>query len=303
MRKMLAIAAFSALLGGQAIAQSDPSTRSSPQEPPATTLDDVVVAGDRLEELAREYVESLAAPARGRGLARWESRVCLGVENFHPETAHQLLDHISRVAGDLGVALREPGCAPNVMIMGTSDGRALASAMVDRQRRAFRYGYTRSNRGSRALETFRTSDAAIRWWHISLMYIAGTDTIAIRLPGRGPVSIPCLQRNGGARHCNQVNDRIVRAWIIVDLEALPKLSFQQFGDYLSMIVLAQVEPETDYSDFDTVLNVLNDPSRATGLTEWDRAYLRALYSGESERLDPSEQAEALADELRRTRQD
>lgn len=302
MRNMLAIAAFSVSLGGQAIAQSDPSTHSSPQEPPATTLDDVIVASDPLEEVARDYVESLAAPARGRGLARWESEICLGVTNFDSEAAHQLLDHISRVASDHGIALGDPGCAPNVMIMGTSDGRALASALVDRRRREFRYGYTRSNRGSRALEVFRVSDSPIRWWHISLLYIAGTDTIAMRLPGEEPVWIPCPQRRG-ARYCNAVNDRIVRAWIIVDLEALPKLSFQQFGDYLSMVTLAQVEPETDYSNFDTVLNVLNDPGRVTGLTEWDRAYLRALYSGESERLDPGEQAEALADELRRTRQD
>ncbi len=290
-----------AALAGAAVAQVPPA-EPAPQEPPATQLEDILVAPDGLEELAREFVDSLAAPARGRGLARWEDEVCLGVVNFRTQAAHQLIDHISTVAEDIGVELDEPGCDPNVLIVGTADGQALAAALVDRRRSEFRYGYTRSNRGARALEVFRTSQAPIRWWHVSLLYNTETGGIAMRLPGRLPPTLPtsgrCLQRLGGAERCDAITDRLMRSVIIVDIAALPDVSFTQLGDYLAVLALAQVEPETDYAVFDTVLNLLADPQGVTGLTEWDRNYLRALYAGESQRLDPEEQAEALAERMR-----
>lgn len=288
-------------LAGAAAAQA-PAAGPPPQDPPATRLEDVLVAPDSLDELAQEFVDSLAAPARGRGLARWEDEVCLGVVNFRSPAAHQLIDHISAVAEDIGVELDEPGCDPNVLIVGTEDGQALAAALVDRRRREFRYGYTRSNRGARALEVFRTSHAPIRWWHISLLFNTETGRLAMRLPGQGFADVPtsgrCLQRLGGVERCDAVTDRLVRSVIIVDLAALPDVSFTQLGDYLSVLALAQVEPETDYAGFDTVLNLLSDPQGVAGLTDWDRNYLRALYAGESQRLDPDEQAEALAERMR-----
>lgn len=283
---------------GTAAIQSAPVSAVTRQDPPTTTVDDVVVVSGALDRLAEEFVNSVAAPARGRGLARWDTEVCLGVVNIRAEAAHQLIDHISNVAREVGVELGEPGCDPNAIIVGTTNGRALASELVDSRRRAFRFGYTRSNRGARSLETFRTTDAPVRWWHISLLFDTTNGELAIRVPGGPLASVPCLQRRGGARQCNEITDRLVRTVIIVDVEALPELSFSQFGDYLSVLALAQVEPEMDYGAFDTVLNVIKDPGAATGLTDWDMNYLRALYSGGSERVDPDEQAAALAERMR-----
>lgn len=299
----LVVAALGLALSGPVAAQSPAPSAPTPtsqdtapasQEP--TRVDDIVVDG-RLDALALEFVGSLAAPARERGLARWEREVCLGAVNFRGDVAHQLVDHISDVARDIGVELGEPGCSPNVLIIGTTDGRALATELVRRQRRQFRYGYTQSNRGGRALEVFQTSDAPIRWWHISLPYNVETGEVAIRLPGRGPVDWPCPV-NRGRRFCNAVTDRLIRSLIIVDVEALPDVGFVQLADYLSVLTLAQVEPDSDYAAFDTVLKVLQEPQEVAGLTEWDRNYLRALYSGGSQRLDPREQAAALADRMR-----
>ncbi|HWW11500.1 MAG TPA: hypothetical protein VN018_03210 [Brevundimonas sp.] len=283
----------------QAVAQTPP-VPAAQDEP--TTLPDVVVSGDDLERLAQTFVEGLAAPARDRGLARWESKLCLGAVNFRSEMAHQLIDHISDVAQEIGVELDEPGCdlrpsGPNVLIVGTDDGRELASALVGQNRRQFRYGYTRSNRGPRALEEFQTSEAAVRWWHISLPYNTETGTVAIRLPGRGPVNWPC-RRRWGDRNCDAVNDRLIRSLIIVDLATLPEMSFNQLGDYLAVLTLAQVDPRTDFTPFDTVLNVVEHPGSVEGLTEWDRNYLQALYAGKSQRLDADEQAAALAERMR-----
>ena len=177
---------------GTAVAQTAPSeaTPAAPaspdeslQDPPATTIDGIVVLGGDLEALAEQFVTGLSAPARNRGLARWDDEVCLGVVNFRAEVANLIIDRISDVARGLEIELGEPGCEPNVVIAGTIDAPGLARGMVGRYRsKFFRYGYTASNRGSAALEVFQTSDAPVRWWHLSLPIVVDTGAPAMRLP-------------------------------------------------------------------------------------------------------------------------
>jgi hypothetical protein len=268
-----------------------------------TRVDDVVVEGRPLESVARSFVEEVSAPARTRGLARWDGVVCIGVVNFEAEAAHLIIDRMSDVARDLGVDLGEPGCDPNLVVAGTTDGRGMAESMVSRHRQQFfRFGYTRSNAGSGALERFRTSDAAVRWWHVSLPIVVTTGEVAVRLPGRGPWAPPpeCTSRRHGLdfRGCDLISDRLMRLIIIVDVDALPSLTYAQLADYLTMIGLAQIDDQGEWDRFDTVLNVLEDPSGVSGLTTWDLAYLDGLYSGEDERISARDQADRLATRLR-----
>jgi hypothetical protein len=272
-------------------------------EPPLTRVDDVVVEGRSLESVAQAFVEEVSAPARTRGLARWDGVVCIGVVNFQADAAHLIIDRMSDVARDLGVELGEPGCDPNLVVAGTTDGRAMADSMVRRHRQHFfRFGYTRSNPGSGALERFRSSDAPVRWWHVSLPIVVTTGEVAVRLPGRGSWSPPaeCTSRRHGLdfRGCNLISDRLMRLIIIVDVDALPALTYAQLADYLTMIGLAQIDDQGEWNRFDTVLNVIQDPSGVSGLTVWDMAYLDGLYSGEDERISARDQADRLVTRLR-----
>ncbi|MCS6624771.1 hypothetical protein N0B44_17790 [Roseibacterium beibuensis] len=288
---------------GTALAQdpsAPPSPDEAPQDPPAVTVDDVVVVGGALETLAEDFATNLAAPARRRGLARWEGRVCLGVVNFRLEVAQSIADRISDVARGLAVRLSEPGCEPNLLIVGTTDGAGLAETMVRRYRSEFfRFGFTSSNRGSAALEAFQTSDAPVRWWHVSLPVVRRTGRPAIRLPGKRPASNPCRTRSGSwAGHCDAVTDQLIKMMVIVDIDALEGANLSQLADYLALIALAQVEPDADYSRFETVLNLFEPNTTVSGLTEWDHIYLRALYSGRPEHLTVGEQARRMVPALR-----
>ena len=69
-------------------------------------------------------------------------------------------------------------------------------------------------------------------------------------------------------------------------------------DLQALIALAQVEPDADYSEFDTVLNLFEPDVTVPGLTEWDLIYLRALYSGWPEHLTVGEQARRMVPALR-----
>jgi hypothetical protein len=267
----------------------DPPPASAASDTP-TRVEDVVVNGT-LEDLAREFVATASAPANYRGLARWERELCLGVVGLRPEAAHQIIDRISEVARELEVPLGEPGCAPNAVIVGTDDGRALASALVGERRRAFRIGFTRSNPGARALETFRTSEAAVRWWHVSFPYGENGTCLAITV-FQGPMA--CANSFNRSFRGLGVVDVIRRAMVILDVPRLEGADFNALSDYLAMIVLAQIDPEGETAGFDTVLNLFDGGGGVSGLTEWDRAYLQALYDARLIRRDRPRQADALA---------
>ena len=271
-----------------------PAPAAEIQEPTAQ-LEDVIVDGSGLEALALEFIENVSAPPRRRGLARWDLELCIGVVNFRAEAAHAIVDRISDMARELEIPLGEPGCAPNAVIVGADDGRALATALVGERRRAFRFGYTRSNRGSRALRAFQDSEAPVRWWHISFPVDAETGELAIRLPGQPAPPLP----GSGRRSMQRVlmSDRLARAVIIVDVGRASEISFSQLCDYLALITLAQIDPVGDHGALDTVLNVFDNPASVEGLTEWDRGWLRTLYESGPNRRDAVFQAEAMAAQL------
>ena len=51
-----------------------------------------------------------------------------------------------------------------------------------------------------------------------------------------------------------------------------------------VVSLAQVDPKADLADFDSILNLFSNPAAYSGLTDWDRSYLHALYTFDQERV-------------------
>lgn len=289
------LAALALFIGGPVAARQAPprAIAPDPQEAP-TQLGDVLVTNETLEALAREFVSSASAPPNYRGLARWHRELCLGVVGLRADVAHAIIDRVSEVAAGLEIPLGEPGCSPNAIIVGTSDGRRMADDLVGDRRRAFRIGATRSNRGSRALETFRTSEAAVRWWTISFPYDANGE-LCIQIY-QGPPPRNCNSFDRSMRGQGVV-DHLRRAIVILDIPKLSGTNLTVLSDYLAMVVLAQIDPEGDTSAFDTVLNAFDGQVTGDGLTEWDRAYLDALYGAGPYRLNAPAQADALAEIL------
>lgn len=293
---MSLIAALAALVLIQ-----DPATTSPPsaQEPPAIALEEVVVEGRRLETLTREFVDEVSAPTPRRGLARWRDGVCVGVSGIRQDIAQALSDHVSRVAMEYGLRPGDPGCGANILIVFAEDGQSLGDAMVERRRRVFHLGVGGLDRGGAALEDFRFSDRPVRWWHVSVPTNANTGEVAIRLPG--DTSAPTVSGEGLVNKGRWVRDDLNKAIIVVDGGLVSGIGLPQLADYLSMVALAQVDPEGDTSGFSTILNLFDDPEGSPGLTGWDRAYLDALYTGPSERIRASDQTRQLLRNLRRAR--
>ena len=287
-RPLISLAATVPLIG-QAFSQAPAAEReaAAPQQP----TEEIVVRGrrmsdvrDELRKYVNEFVVEIAKQPPGRGYARWQGHVCIGVHNLQKDPAQYIVDHISHVAEELGLEPGEPGCSPQVIIIFTTDGKAMATYMVENQRRVLRPagGLAGMNLGVDALDAFAQSDRAVRWWHVSMPVDARIGTKAIRTAD--DEAAPVISVAGPSRIHSGIRDDLMYVFIIVDSKKLMGTTWQQLADYLAVVSLAQIDPSASPAGFDSILNVFSNPAAYSGLSDWDRSYLRALYSFDQERL-------------------
>lgn len=276
---------------------------SQPQTPPGqdsapSQLEDIVVTGEIQTRLTERYVEMIGAPASNRQLATWRGKLCVSVANLPAATAQYMIDRISELALELGIEPGEPGCTANVLIIATEDGAGVADALVEEHRRAFRPGGSGMTLPRSALEAFTTSDRPVRWWHVSVPTDAETGARAVRLPGE---EAPRTNVSRASRLRSDIRDDLNKVIIIIDVDQLGGTTFDQLTDYVSLVALAQIDARSDTSGLPTVLNAFDDPTGYPELTDWDRAYLQALYGAEPGRSSANAQAGQLARLMTRTR--
>lgn len=291
---------FIALALAAGLLSQTPGQAQDPAGGPVAELGDVVVEGRRLRSVVQSFVGEVTAPATSdRGPARWNGPVCIGVVNLRAEVAQYIVDRASDVARELGLEAGEPGCAANVLIIAAADGQAVADGIVEERRRAFVPGGSGMTRTLSALEDFRTSDAPVRWWHVSAPVDSESGELATRLPGR---DAPQIAVSRASRIRTDIRDDLFKAIIVVDISKLESLSLPQLADYCTLIALAQVDPKAEVASFETILNVFIDPT-ITGLTSWDRDYLAALYGIEQNRLGSARGGEIVDLMMRGVRAD
>jgi len=306
----VALAASLAIAGAESAPQAapvQPATSPDPAAAPVSRLADVVVEGRQLDALVRSFVVEVAEPAKRRGLARWNRPICVGSVNLQTQVGQYIVDRVSDVARELEVEAGEPGCRPNVLIVGTVDGAALASALVEDRPRNFDLRHNGTDAGTPAFRGFRTDDRPVRWWQISMPIDSETGGRAVRLPGdldpaSGQPTAPRIAVFAASRLRTQIRDDMVRAVIIIDVDRLDGANLVQLGDYVAMVSLAQIDPEAETAGYDTVLNLFADPaSGPDGLTDWDMSYLEALYQHDQLRINRNSQVQAVADAVLRDR--
>jgi hypothetical protein len=279
---------------------------SAPQDPPASVLDDVVVEGVRRDRVAAyNYVRALSAPPYGsHTMATWETPICMSVENLGVAQAEALKNRVLGRAGSLGIEVEDEGCEPNVIVIFSADGAATATSLVEESPQAFRptTGATQGDRAS--LARFMDSDRPVRWWSVNMPVdietghrmiqlagenipvvhyqetsIANIGSVEIDPASRGQTGGPPWRKIRGIQPPgNGIRDVMQATFIVVDAQKAGGASLASVGDYLSMVIFAQVDPEADTGAVPTILNLFSDRPSVNELSRWDTDYLKALYA-------------------------
>lgn len=266
---------------------------SGAQDPDPTVLDDITVDAPPTEARAQRFIDRVAAPPIGRRLARWESSLCVSIAGLDAAYARFLIDRVNAVGASVGLDPGPPGCKPHVLIIVTANPDAAAARLIDEDLDTFRptrYGAT--DRGADALDEFRTSDAPVRWWHVSSPVSVLTGELALATAD-GPA---VMNAPNASRLSANTREALQRAVIIVDANRISDVAFGALGEYLAMVALAQVQPEADVTGYPSVLNLFAG-SRGSRITRWDQDYLQALYGARGDQIRYRQQASDIADRM------
>ena len=73
---------------------------------------------------------------------------------------------------------------------------------------------------------------------------------------------------------------VFRVFVIVDASQLKGVTLGQLADYAALVGLAEIKPARSLADAPTILQLFNGPPQAVaaGMTDWDRAFLKSLYT-------------------------
>jgi len=280
--------AISGPLPGQDAATSElppPSVQdATPQNLPESRLEDVVVDGRSLRETVESFIDEVAAPPPGRSLSRWDGVVCVGVVNLRPAVAQILIDRVSSIAAEVGLEPAEPGCSPNILVVASDDADGLTRTLVETRPLAFRPPYAGAAGSRRSLANFVATSRPVRWWYVSLP-VDETGAVAVRIPGYAAPKVRTL----GGRLNTDIRYDLRRTFVILDIDSLEGLTFRQLGDYVAMVSLAQIDPDAETGEFQSILNLFDGAGPGAALTEWDLAYLQSLYGAELNRRSQDHQ--------------
>jgi hypothetical protein len=279
---------ISASAGAAQVAPSSPAPDAA--EPP------IVVTGARLsprEARARAvaFVQGTGVASGERPVARWVDPVCLNVIGISDRHAGLVAERVKRIAAAAGVPIARGNCQNNVAVVFTGDA---GETVREVERRAPRRLEEVTGETRRRLVD---GNAPIRWWYTTQPRSRHNMRASTNSPGfaagegsgaegaSGPGSggsalagdIPNLYHYNSSLISTQAVRALVSASVIVDVNAMDRMPLEAVAAYVAMVAFAEIR-ENDFSAPGSIMGMFeNSPTAARGLTEWDMAFLRALY--------------------------
>jgi hypothetical protein len=137
----------------------------------------------------------------------------------------------------------------------------------------------------------------VRWWHISETFGANGISLAGDASQGGMSNAP-VARVTGTRLSSNTREDLTQAIIIIDATRVQGVQLAALADYVSFVALAQINPHAATADYPTIMNLF-DGARAnadgpSALTQWDQAFLDALYKASRNAVNPATQQREIA---------
>ncbi len=304
---------LAAALGGAGVSPS------AEPPPPKTTLQGVTVTAAKPSAPnadVRGSIDQFSGAAGDGRIARWAAPVCPLARGLPSGFNGFIEDRIKANATSVGALAGGRRCETNILILFTPSPNALAAALVKEKRIVLTGAGDRSSTGK--LDRFVKDEDVARVFRetevapataggggageavdmsaalsLSYGYLAGATGTS---GGSANQTTGARQFGGGiaSRLDGAGNAALERVIIIVDSRRTANLTAGQIADYLSLAALADVrEPKTPFQP-KTIANLFLAPNDVDALTNWDRAYLKALYAGAGGALNRSIQITRMA---------
>lgn len=271
-RKLLAslalVALFAAPVAASAMAPDDD--------------DPIVVTGQRMtrgeaHKLARTYTRAVLAVPQADQNARWAEPLCIGAIGLRAEIAQPMIDRIEAVAREVGARVAKNDCSPNVMIAFLQDSDAAFSTL---ERKRPDLLETTRNEERRTLSR---PGLPVRWFYGQVVEGLGGRGVGPNAPGLAGspdalFDLPVLNEGSLSRVNSPAQVSIKGVTVMVDVPRIAGVPFDALSDYIAFGILSRTRLDADPQGA-SIMTLFNPVAadRPTGLSDFDRAMLKALY--------------------------
>lgn len=222
-----------------------------------------------LETLTREISQQ-----HGGQLARFEDAVCIAVSGFEDPYNVIFAQRMAQDATQAGLHVAQAGCHPNIVVLMTDRPQQELASLAKHD------GFIASI-GARDEDVKRLAASAGPTWTMTFTDLRSTS-------GNHPHIGTDVDDQAGRLHIYESSiinpperQDIAAVLMVIDTPATLGKNLDQIADYAAFRSLADLRKATPRTSEPTILTLFDGSSAPSGLTAYDRAYLKGLYSGPS----------------------
>ncbi|WP_310475840.1 hypothetical protein [Sandarakinorhabdus sp.] len=252
------------------------------------TVENTRLRADQVRSSAGTYAKAGLPPFPDFGqFARWKGPPCISVLGIpDPALAARVAARIAAAATDAGLAAAKPGCKPNLTVAFTDDARGLVAKVKSRKRSAL------PAFDPRLFAALDSATLPVRWWHVlgpagsgggagapDSGALASATSNATQLGNVLPAGPDAI---GTSSWNSSLVDTNLSVWAragvaVVDVGLATGVSLDALADYIALVMIAPMRLPVRDPGVPSVLTLFQPGSTATGLTSWDRAFIKGLY--------------------------
>ena len=262
---------------------------------PAQPEQAIVITGQKDQRKAiQDFVGALTAVPSNRQLSRFEHSVCPAVFGLPKAQAEAVANRIRAVSKSVGIVVGSPPCAPNVLLLVTSDKKAFLEEL---QRHSADY-FGLTDKQFHDLE--RQPGPAAAWQTQGpMMSEDGVDLTEDTTQG----VVVNRTIDPSSRITVPVHPQFDTSVVVVERRALTGMTVTQLADYVALRALTGADPaKLGNSSAPTILHVLDVPVGGEApitMTQWDYSFLNGYYDARRG-LRTGAQRSAIGDSMGKT---
>lgn len=243
------------------------------------TEEEVIVQGKRIELERRVHDFVSGITHRGymtESLARWNKPICPLVAGIPSAQGEYILSQVSKAGKAAGARLAGRKCKPNFHVVLTYDPDELMRLWRQRAPRLF--GASSPTEVQRVMGRARPVRVWYNAWEKCGDGEQGGVSTGANLSDAWNYMGDCQIKDTRLEFKYVVP--IQSVVVIVDIDDIKEVKIGPLADYIAMVGLAKVDFSADLGDAPTVLRLfpVSADVGPQGMSEWDRAFLKGLYS-------------------------
>ena len=266
---------FTSLLASLALA-AQPQVAA----PPPSDQEAIVIEAQRLEKQRQQIsrmVDALTDSTFEGQVPQFHEALCPLVVGLDPEPAGDVEARLRTVADAIGLGAADASCTANLLVVVTDDREAVLDYWKRKKPDIF------WNLDRKEKEALFEDDAPVLSWQLIMML----DNNMMPVQQDVQSGVYTVASTDVTRMRTSMLPSARGAVVVVDKTKLAGLDVRQLADHVAMRALAPLDPDAvDELASPTILKLMNaglDDTVPLTMTDWDFAFLKALYGTDNAR--------------------